>query len=392
MSGGGGARIVAVLGLGVALGLAAAWWPEAAGPGDAGRQGTAVAEAGGRGQGAGAPAVEGRPGHGGPAGRSMDEGLPGDAGLPTDDGAPVDAAPPMGAPVAQDADESDVLGPPSGPPPPPQPVALHGTTLVRVAPGGRPEQWRLGGTPLLSGRPRALAAPVVGRVADLCTDGTVLARAGGGDVELRTLASDRFVERLRTGLGRVDRVLCPGGGAVVAVALGPEGTAVWWDGAGRERGRLAPVPGIAAVALDGEALVVLDGAGALRGWDGRRRDAPRPAGLSAAAGAPTGLAPALGGPPWVLGAGAACPVGGACVPALGDRGLIAAGLGWAAVAGPDRVQLVDGVAGALRHELAARPVALFARQDGLLVVEPTGLRRIDPASGAVVAAAPWPAD
>lgn len=270
------------------------------------------------------------------------------------------------------------MGPPVGPPPPSLLADLAGAQLVSLRTRTVLEARRVDSAAALERAPRRLAPPA-GPVEQLCTDGTVLALAGPTDVELRSLADDHFLERLRPARPRVDRVLCPGSGAVVAVALGKAGVATWWDAEGRELGRLQPPSGIVAVVENGDQIIVLDGDGELRGWDGRRRESR---GRLDHAGTPVALAAALGGPPWALFPERACRVGGDCLAALAARGIAAAGEGWLAVAGPDRVQLFDTVVGTLLHELPARPTGLFVAPSGaLLVVEPDGVRVIEPATG-----------
>jgi len=289
------------------------------------------------------------------------------------------------------ADESVPRLPPApdAQPPAPLPASLDGDHLLTLRRG----QLELRDLDSPARTPRRLATPQ-GKVADLCIRGDVLALAMGALVEVRQVADDTVVDRMRPGGSTVDRVLCLDDGHIAAVSKAPRrgsgggtGEIVWWDTQGRVKGRLLPPAGVVDAASMGDRILVLDGEGGVRTWEGKGGPIADMVPLPTA---PLGVTPSLGGPGWVASATQVCSVEGTCVEVDARRGLLTSGVGWVAVGGPDRITVLDATKGAVIRELSAEPAALFARTDGTLaIVEPDGLRIIDPVADKVLATRPW---
>ncbi len=271
---------------------------------------------------------------------------------------------------------------PDAEPPRPLPASLHGNRLLTLRDGRRLEI-------------RDLASPAksVQRLSDapspatsVCLNGDTMALVMGGTIELRSISSDTVVDRMRPGGRVVDRVLCLDDSEIVAVSRAPRmghgggtGEVIWWTSKGRIRGKLLPPAGVVDARYDGEAVLVLDGKSGLRKWTGSGGPSAEPIPLR---GPPTGITPSLGGPMWALSTRTACSIDGTCVAVDGRRGLVASGVGWVAVGAADRITVINAIEGTVLRDIAAKPTALFAQADGtLLVVEPDGLRWLDPIQG-----------
>ena len=310
--------------------------------------------------------------------------------------APTPAAPPLStdAPSEDDA-AADAVQVPRLPPAPnaqapdPLPAALDGDLLLTVR-GGLLELRDLDSP---AREVERLTAPR-GKVTDVCIRGTHLALALGHQVEVRTVADDTVVDRMRPGGAKVDEVLCLDNAHIAAVSHAPRrgsgggtGEIVWWDHQGRVKGRLLPPAGVVDAVALGDRILVLDGNGGVRTWRGQGGPPPDVVPLPTE---PLGVTHSLGGPGWVATATAVCSIEGTCVEVDGRRGLLTSGVGWVAVAGPDRVTVVDATEGKVIRELRASPTELFARQDGTLaIVEPDGLRIVDPVADRELATFTW---
>ena len=308
---------------------------------------------------------------------------------PTPMEVPAADTPSKAAPAGDTAEEVPRLPPnPDAEPPAAMPASLDGDQLLTYR-GGLLELRDLDSP---ARKVRRLSRPP-GSVTDLCIQGDVLALAMGPLIEVRTVSKDAVVDRMRPG-ATVERVLCLDNGHVAAVSRtrrkgsgGSTGELIWWDTKGRVKGRLLPPTGVVDAAAMGDRILVLDGGGGVRTWEGQGSPVAQTVTLP---GDPLGVSPSLGGPAWVAAETAACSLEGTCVEVDAGRAMMVSGVGWVAVAGPDRITVLDATAGKVIRELAAAPTAIFARTDGsLVVIEPEGLRVLDPVADRELANRSW---
>ena len=220
----------------------------------------------------------------------------------------------------------------------------------------------------------------------VCLNGDTMALVMGGTIEVRKVSTDTVIDRMRPGGRVVDRVLCLDDSEIVAVSRAPRmghgggtGEVVWWAANGRIRGKLLPPAGVVDARYDGENVLVLDGEGGVRVWTGSGGPSAESLPLR---GPPTGITPSLGGPTWAVSTRSACSIDSTCVQVDGKRGLLASGVGWVAVGAADRITVINAIEGTVVRDIPAAPTALFAQPDGtLLVVEPDGVRWLDPIQG-----------
>jgi len=279
---------------------------------------------------------------------------------------------------------------PDAEPPRPLPASLDGSKLLTLRSGTILELRDLASP---AKAPRILNAAAM-KATDVCLKGDTFAVVMGGTVEVRRTSDDTVVDRMRPGGRVVDQVLCLDDGQVVAVSRAPRigsgggtGEVVWWTNQGRVRGKLLPPAGVVRAEPRGDKVLVLDGEGGVRAWTGQGSPSTDMVPLR---GTPTGVTPSLGGPAWAVSSRTACSIEGTCVQVDGTRGLVTSGVGWVAVAGPDRITVLNGVEGTVVRDIPALPTELFAEPKGtLLVVEPHGVRRLDPMSGAELMRRDW---
>jgi len=279
---------------------------------------------------------------------------------------------------------------PNAEPPRPLPASLDRSRLLTLRDGRNLEIRDLDSP----AKPTQVLTRTEMKATDVCLRGDTMAVVMGGTVEVRRVSDDQVIDRMRPGGRVVDRVFCLDEGQVVAVSRAPRigsgggtGEVVWWTDQGRVRGKLLPPAGVVTAESAGDQVLILDGEGGVRTWTGQGSPAPE---LLPLQGSPTGVSPSLGGPSWALSTQTACSMDGTCVELDGNRGLITSGVGWIAVAGDDRIMIIDGIEGQIIRDIPAEPTELFARADGtLLVVEPSGTRQLDPVSGAVLATRSW---